>query len=372
VLLVIKCLGHGGAERLLVDVVAGADRSAVEYEVALVLDAEDGYVPLLEARGTTVHRLGATGNRDLRWLGRLRRLVGDGGYDAVHFHLPYAAALGRPVVHSLPRGRRPATVTTEHSLWDKQAVVLRALNRLTIGRDVTLVVVSDAAAAALPPALRARARVVVHGIDRSPSADLVARRPEVRAGVRDELDVPADHALVVCVANLRAEKGHDVLLDAGAVLARDGVPATVVVVGRGPEEAALSARHRALDLGDRHRFLGPRDDVLRLMAAADVVVLPSRHEGLPVTLMEATSVGACVVASAVGGVPQVVTDGLDGLLVPPGDPAALAAALARVVGDPDLRARLGRAAADGSGRYDVAAACRTLEALYRSPSGAGR
>ena len=154
VLLVIKCLGYGGAERLLVDVVANRDRDSFHYEVAYVLRSEDALVPAMEATGVRVHCLGAGGNADLRWVPALRRLLVDPGFDIVHFHLPYAAAVGRLVVASLPRARRPLVVYTEHSLWDKTAGPVKVLNRATIARDQALLVVSEAARSALPAPLR--------------------------------------------------------------------------------------------------------------------------------------------------------------------------------------------------------------------------
>ena len=367
VLVVIKCLGFGGAERLLADTVATGDRTAFDYEVAYVLAAEDGMVPLIEADGTPVHALGAQGNGDLRWLGRLRSLLGTGRYDVVHFHLPYTASLGRLAVVSLPRSVRPAIVYTDHSLWNKMAVLVKALNRATIGLDQAMIVVSDAAHESLPPRLRGRARVLVHGVDLSQADTLLGRRDEVRADVRREFGVADDEVLVVSVANMRPEKGYDVLLDAAGALVDRGLPVRVVAVGRGEGELerVMRGRHAALGLGDRFTFAGQRDDVLRILAGADVFVLASRQEGLPVVLMEATSVGLPIVATAVGGVPQVLTDGVDGLVVPPGDPAALADAVARLVGDPDLRTRLGAGAKARSAMFDVAAASRTIESIYR-------
>ena len=94
-LLVIKCMGYGGAERLLVDLMAARDRDAFDYEFAYVLEAENALVPAIEASGVTVHCLGARHNGALRWTLRLRRLLVEGHFDIVHFHLPYAAALGR-------------------------------------------------------------------------------------------------------------------------------------------------------------------------------------------------------------------------------------------------------------------------------------
>src|SRR5580704_576471 len=110
VLLLIKCLGYGGAEQLLVDLVANRDAGAFDYEVAYVLASEKSLVPAVEASGVPVHALGARGNGDPRWLPVLRRLLVDGNYDLVHFHLPYAAALGRLVALTLPRRKRPVLV----------------------------------------------------------------------------------------------------------------------------------------------------------------------------------------------------------------------------------------------------------------------
>jgi glycosyltransferase involved in cell wall biosynthesis len=366
---VIKCLGVGGAERLLVDTVTSGDRGRFDYEVAWILADQQALVPELEERGTVVHPLGATGNTDLRWIGRLRRLLRSGRYDVVHFHLPHTAALGRLVAVSLPRSERPAIVYTEHSLWNKMAVAVRLLNRAGIGLDQSLIVVSEAAHDALPRTLRGRARVIVHGVDLSASDSLVADRARVRAEVRAELGIADDDLVALTVANLRPEKGYDTLLDAARLVADRGLPVRFVSVGGGPEEAAMEERRRTLGLGDRFSFLGLRHDVLRLLVAADMFVLPSRQEGLPVVLMEATGVGLPIVATAVGGVPHVLTDGVDGLVVPPDSPADLADAVATLVADRALRERLGRGAKARSVMFDVTEASREIEGIYLDVTG---
>ena len=141
---------------------------------------------------------------------------------------------------------------------------------------------------------------------------------------------------------LGPQKGLPTALEA---LARvDGV--SLLVVGDGDERDALEQRARELGLDGRARFLGPlpRERVLELARAADAALLPSRWENFPHAVVEAFSVGTPVVATAVGGVPEVVVDDENGLLVPPADPAALAAAIRRLAGDPALRARLSRGA----------------------------
>ena len=365
VLLVIKCMGYGGAERLLVDLLAARDRSAFDYEFAYVLEAENALVPAVQASGVTVHCLGARHNGDLRWTLRLRRLLMEGRFDIVHFHLPYAAALGRLVARSLPRGQRPILMYTEHSLWHKTVAPVRTLNRATIRLDKALVAVSPAADDALPASLRDHATVVVHGVDLAHSDALLSRANEIRAEVRSELGVSPEEILVIAVANLRVEKGYDVLLETARILADQGLPIRIASVGRGPLEVELNERHRALGLGDRFTFLGQRDDVLRLMVGSDVFVLASHHEGLPVSLMEAMSVGLPVVATAVGGVPQFVADSEEGLLVAPGRPDLLADALVRVCSDPELRRRLGQGARRKGTVFDVRSASAKIEDIYR-------
>ena len=365
VLLVIKCMGYGGAERLLVDLLSARDRGAFDYEFAYVLASENTLVPAVRASGVTAHCLGARHNGDLRWMLRFRRLLDQGHFDIVHFHLPYAAALGRLVARSLPRSRRPVLMYTEHSLWPKTVAPVRMLNRATIGLDKALVAVSPAAQDALPTSLRAHATVVVHGVDFTQSDALLSREDEIRAEVRAELGVAAEEVLVLAVANLRAEKGYDVLLETARILADRGLPIRIAAVGRGPLKEELRERHGVLGLGDRFTFLGQRDDVLRLMTGADVFVLASHHEGLPVTLMEAMSVGLPVVATAVGGVPQFVAESEEGLLVAPGRPDLLAEALVRICSDSELRRRLADGAKRKSTVFDVRSASAKIEDIYR-------
>jgi glycosyltransferase involved in cell wall biosynthesis len=349
--------------------VATADRSRVDYEVAYVLRHQDALVPAILGGGTPVHPLDAAHNADLRWMAALRRLLVTGRYDVVHFHLPYAAAFGQLVVASLPRSHRPALLYTEHSLWDRARLVNRILLRSSMGSGERLVAVSQASYNALPASLQRRATTVVHGVDLSQSDSLIARRADLRARLRSELVADDDELLFVTVANLRPEKGYDVLLEAAQAIANCEPPIRVVAVGRGPLSNVLRARHVDLGLGGRFQFLGQRDDVLQILAGADAFVLPSRHEGLPVALMEATSVGLPIVASRVGGIPQALEDEVDALLVPPGDPCLLAQAMKRLASDPELRTRLGRHAKLRSSMFDIAEANRVVGDIYLQVAG---
>jgi glycosyltransferase involved in cell wall biosynthesis len=365
VLLLIKCLDYGGAERLLVDMAARGDRTSFDYEAAFVLSERHRLADEMRSTGTPVHALGARGDWDLKWTAALRRLLVDRHYDLIHFHLPYAASLGRLVVQSLPKDLRPKLVYTQHCTWGEMEVPVRILNRATIGLDDALVTVSEASRQGLPKALRRRAQVIIHGVDVSRSAEMRIDKERIRREVRDELGVRDGDVLVLAVANLRPEKGYDILLEAARIVLAGGAPVSFVSVGYGPLADELNRIHGDLGLGDRFRFLGPRADVLRLMTAADVFTLPSRHEGLPVAVMEATSAGLPLVLSAVGEIPNLFTDGVDALLVPPGRADLLAIALERLVRNPTVREELGKAVLERSAMFDVTSAAHEVEDIYR-------
>jgi glycosyltransferase involved in cell wall biosynthesis len=183
-----------------------------------------------------------------------------------------------------------------------------------------------------------------------------ARGVPPRAEARATLGVGEDAGFVIGFAGrLTTAKALDVLLDALVALPN----ATLLLAGNGPDRDELAAQARRLGLEDRVRFLGglQRDGVLRVFRAADVAVLPSRWENFPHSVVEALATGTPVVASAVGGVLEIVDDGVNGLLVPAGDVDALAGALRRTRDDTALRAALAAAAAPSVERF-------SLEAVY--------
>jgi len=168
----------------------------------------------------------------------------------------------------------------------------------------------------------------------------------------------------VTVARLRPPKDVMTLVRAIALLPPGSARATVV--GDGPERADLAEEVRRLGVEGAVDLVGEREDVADLLAAADVFALPTLSEGLPMSVLEAMAAGLPVVAAAAGGVPELVEDGQTGILVPPGRPDALAAALGRLAADPALRRRLG-----GAGRrraeahFDIEACRRAHVDLYR-------
>jgi len=169
-------------------------------------------------------------------------------------------------------------------------------------------------------------------------------RREARQSVRAELGVSPDARMVVCVGRLHPRKGHrDVVAACTALIGRD-VRLHLVIVGEGDEEKALRAQAEEAGIADHVHLLGRRNDVPRLLNAADVFAFASRLEGLPFALVEAMASGLPIVSTNFPGASEIIRDGRDGLLVPVGEVAALEASLAALLRDSDARKRLGASA----------------------------
>lgn len=266
---------------------------------------------------------------------------------------------GMPLLRSVRRGaaRRFARGS------DRVFAVSRHL------RDRLAALVDDAGL--LPPG---KVEVLPMGVDTARfgrvAADDVAR---VRAGRGLEGD------FVLFVGRLTPKKGVEHLVDAAGILASRGAPLDLVVVGDGPLRGELEMRARRHP-GARVLFTGslPREELDALYKACAAVVVPSvvdpfgETEGTPVVALEALAAGRPVVASAVAGLPDVVSDGANGFLVPPGDPAALADRLGRIAGDGAERARLARSAALDGARYDWSRIGDAYVAAFRELGGGGR
>jgi glycosyltransferase involved in cell wall biosynthesis len=189
--------------------------------------------------------------------------------------------------------------------------------------------------------------------------------PVTHSTLRQELGLAGDDRLAVAVGNLYPVKGHSSLLEALSLLSDRFPRLHVAIAGRGELEQALLARARALDVANRFHLLGLRSDVGNVLAGADVFVLPSLSEGVPLALLEAMMAARPIVATAVGEVPTVLDGGGAGVLVPPGDAAALATAIANVLSNPALGRQLAvAAAARAAERYTFNAMIDRYAALY--------
>ena len=202
----------------------------------------------------------------------------------------------------------------------------------------------------------------MHGIDVAAVGAFVAERDAVRA----ELGVEPGTVLAGTVANYHPKKDWPNLLHAARLVADRGLPVRFCAVGQGPLQAEVDALHGELGLGDVVILTGYRADAVRLMAGCDLFVLASSWEGLPVALMEASSLGLPIVATRVGGIPEAFRDEVDAVLVPSGSPEALADAIGALAVDPARREALGAAARARAGDFGVERAVARIEEVYRA------
>jgi glycosyltransferase involved in cell wall biosynthesis len=276
--------------------------------------------------------------RDAAAVLRLRRLLARYVPDVVHAHGLRAGAVTALALARTPRRERPAMVVTTHNAAPSGATARAAylaLERLTARRaDAVLCVSADLAARMR----RAGARDVALAVVSAPPA--AAPSAEAVGQARAAMGA-AGRPVVLAVGRLTPQKGFDLLLEAMTILG-DREPAPLLVIaGDGPQAARLAARSAAL--GSDVRFLGLRADIPALLAAADVVAVPSRWEGQPLIVQEALRAGRPLVASRVGGIPSLTGEDA-ALLVPPGDPGRLASAVRSLLDDRALASALGAAA----------------------------
>jgi glycosyltransferase involved in cell wall biosynthesis len=310
--------------------------------VFFCLDGSGALGETLRAEGFAVYVLGRREGFDWRCAQRLARLVRDEQIAIVHAHqyTPFFYA----AVARLFRRNRPIVFTEHGRFFPDYRRPKRVLaNRLLLARRDRVVGVGNAVRQALidnEGLPGKRVEVVYNGIDLAPYAQGAA---PCRADICREFAFSDDDWLIVQVARLDTIKDHPTAIRAFDRVRAARGNARLLLVGEGPTRASIEAEIARRHLQKFVRLAGTRNDVPRLLKAADVLWLTSKSEGIPLTLIEGMAAGLPVVATNVGGVAEVVDRGTTGLLTPPGDDAALAEAVLRLAAQEDLRRRLGDA-----------------------------
>ena len=338
----------------MTELISRLDRNVFDVHAACIVDrgalrprVADAGVPITEfpMRGFTKPGTAVQMLRFARWC-RSRRIqiVHACDFYANVFALPPAAC-----------ARVPVRIGSRRDVFiPERSAAHEALQRLAYSFAHRIVVNSQAAAKRLrDEGVRAgKIAHIANGLD-------LARYAPVRAALGNRV--------VTTVANLRPGKGHEVLLDAAARVVAGHPSVRFQIVGDGPRREELVRRAEALGLSGKVTFLGHSDDVPAILRESDVFAFPSFMEASPNAVLEAMAAGLPVVASNVGGIPEVVTNGENGLLVPPGEAEALASGILRVLGDPALGAALGEAARrTAAAHFSFDRMVGEFDRLYRS------
>jgi glycosyltransferase involved in cell wall biosynthesis len=345
---IITRLCTGGAQENTFHTVRLANRDRFESHLISgpTLGAEGSIEAAVEAAGVEILRepnLVREPNalRDGRALRSLTRRLREGRYDIVHTHTSKAGMIGRIAAR---RAGVPIVVHTPHgnifdgyfSPWKTRLFI--ALERFAARRTDCIIELTKGGIEehlAVGIGRRAQYDVIFSGIDLSPYEAAITTRDSTRAA----LGIPPGGLLVGGVGRLEPVKGFTYFVEAAARIAETVPEAHFVIAGSGALENALRAQ--AAPLGDRMHFLGLRHDVPALMAAFDVLVVPSRNEGMGRVILEAGAAGVPVVAARVGGIPDLVDEGMTGRLVPKEDPEALAGAVIALLRNAEERRAMG-------------------------------
>ena len=364
VLWLIKGLGSGGAERLLTTSIPYIDRNAFDYEVAYCLPHHNDLVPEFKRADIPVFCLDLKTVFDPRGPYRLFRLIQSRRPQILHIHLPYAGILGRVI------GRLAGVkgiVYTECSVMEVYHPLTRLLNLLTYPLGRTTIAVSEEVQRSIMKhriASRTNLLVICTGVDPN-CGSTSGGHPDK---TKEVLGIPANHKVVGNVAHIRPEKGHDYLLRAAKIVLDRCPDVTFVIVGRDMMNGEITRLEElAVGLGIRERviFTGFRQNVFDIMHTFDLFVLSSLYEGLPLALLEAMSMGKPAVAPQVGGIPEVIKDGLNGFLVQPRNPEALAEGMLQLLQDHVLYNKMSQNAAQVvRERFSLQEMVRKIEQVY--------
>ncbi len=315
----------------------------------------------LQEIGVRIHQFGLRNRFSPSIAFRLFLLIKKGNYQVVHVHLFPGLYWGAFLAWLFPNCR---WIYTEHSVWNKRRELpwARWLEKWAYRQYDRVIAISESAGESLltwQPWLKRKLIVIPNGIDLS-----IFDIPEEQAKQkRVESGVTGETFIILYAGRLVKEKGADILLQAASLLEINNW--RLFIAGDGSEMKALTVQCERLGLNEKVQFLGSRADIPELMAASDLVVLPSRWEGLPLTLLEAMAAGKPVVACRVGGTPEVIEDGREGYLVPPENPGAMKAAIEKILHDPNQAKSFGQAGKRRAGHYSAVNVSNQLYSVYK-------
>lgn len=347
----------GGAERFAIGLATHLPRDRFEPWVCSTRGADDAALGALAEAGIPYVDLGRGTRLRLHRFGRLARLIKRQRFDILHAH-KFGSNLWGSVIGSACRV--PVIVAHEHS-WSYEGDPLRAwLDGRVIGRLATRFVVVSSADA---QRMAARERVPTDKIVMIPNGYIPSAETS-GSDFRAELGLAPQTPLIATAARCDPEKRIDVLLEAHARVLASIPDAHLAIAGNGKCRPALAQHARELGLDGTVHFLGQRSDVDSILRAADVAALSSDREGSPLIMFECMATNTPLVATAVGGLPDVVEDCRTGLLVPRRDPAALAEGLVALLTDPERRAQIAAAASARLPHFTIDATAARFAALY--------
>jgi len=333
ILHLVNNLEFGGLEKLSIDLSIAFKRKNAESLICC-LEKEGGLAIQASRQNIKVISLNKQDGIDLKLIFRLAAIIRQEKVDILHSH-----NMG-PLVYGTLAARLAGikTINTRHGREEKK------VPRFIWALVHAVVAISEDAKTRLLRFNKVNAKkvsVIYNGVD-IPSFR-ASYDPASAVNLRQKLGVKNNSAIIGIVARLSEEKDHETLLNAFKILLQKNIPAELIIVGGGHLESKLKDLAVKFQIDQQVKFLGFRNDISQLLAVFDVFVLSSLSEGISLTLLEAMSAGKPIIATRVGGNPEVVIDGMTGLKVPAKDPEQMAAAMLKLLSNRDLAKQMGEA-----------------------------
>lgn len=349
--------GPGGAERVISNLSASLDPARFRAVLCLF---RPGWIQVhTESRGVRTYVIPTHGMFDWRWMLRFKRLLKDEHVDLIHAH-EFDANVQGTFVATLSGIPLVATVHGKNYFWEK---LRRRLAYRWVSRRATMVTVSEnlkhfvVEKVGIDPG---QVKVVYNGVDVLPQID-----PFDIGKCKEDLGLPSGNQIVGVVGNLYPVKGHQYLIASIPAVLAKCPNTTFVFAGRGQLEAELKSQAFQLGVNEQIRFLGLRQDIPRILSMLDVFVLPSLSEGLSMAILEAMVAGKPVIATDVGGNPELVEDGETGYLVPSQNSQALADRLITMLTNSARALQFGETGQRrAQGRFSLQTMVREYQVLY--------
>lgn len=362
VLHVIDSFDLGGAQTFLLDLVKHLDPERFIGEVA-AMHGHGVFESSFRKAGIKIHSL-SSGKWPPYYLLNFPRLMHRGKFDILHFHLFGANLCAKPL--AIACGHRAIVVHDQcNDATRDQSPLLLAADAMANKGASRIIAVSESVRRYLvehediPPS---KIEMIPNGID---AGEFIPASDEQKRLARAKLGIPEGEFVIGGVGRLVAQKNFSLIPEIAAQIRAWDRKLVFVIAGSGPQEAELRAQAVALGVEKRVRFLGHIADRAALYHAFDALLMPSNFEGTPMTLLEAMASSLPVVASGVDGIAEVCTNGVDALLIPPGEARAFTTALEQLIQEPCLREVLGaNARRTILAHYDIRGLVRQVERLY--------
>lgn len=363
ILHIIKSLGRGGAEMLLPETLSKHDKNKYEFHYIYFLPWKYQMVEAIEKEGGKVSCFAASNNLKIILMARkISAYVKKNNIQLIHCHLPWAGIVGRIVgkMTGVP------VVYTEHNTWDRYHRLTYYLNKMSFVNQQRVIAVSEDVANSIKKhhhSSRPVVQVIANGIN----TEKYSATLENSKDVRKELNISPHSVVIGITCVFRKQKRLDVWLDIARAIHDKHPDTKFIIVGDGVLKKEIHQKYQSLEMQDYLHFVGLQAETRPYLQAMDIFMMSSEFEGLPIALLEAMSMGCMPACTAAGGIPELVKDNNNGVLVPVNDPMQFVERLSPYLQQPDKIKILGNAARETViGSFSMQKMVSEIENIYNN------